>query len=87
MARVFNIYFSYDNAMYNAIVSVRSTAFFTEYTLTNYNESLEQLLPSNKIISKSPNHFIFQNATSEYSEILMKAIIDAVTEHLQTMKA
>ncbi|MFL5788952.1 MAG: hypothetical protein ACJ748_12915 [Flavisolibacter sp.] len=87
MARVFNIYFLFDDTMYNAIVSVRTTPFFTEYTLTNYNESLDQHLPSNKIISKSPEHFMFQNVTTESSEALMKAIINAVSEHLQMMKA
>ena len=87
MARIFNIYFSFDDSMYHAIVSVRTTPFFTEYTLNNFNESLEQLLPGNKIISRAPDHFIFQNATGENSEALMNSIIMAVSEHIQTIKA
>lgn len=84
MARIFNIYFSYNDSIHNAVVSVRTTPFFTEYTLNNFDESLLQLLPGNKILSKSPNHFIFQNAVSENSTALMDAVIKAVAEHLQT---
>jgi hypothetical protein len=87
MARIFNIYFTYDSASYNAIVSVRTTPFFTEYTLLNFNEELKILLPGNKIISSTPEQFIFQNATSDHSITLMKEIIRAVREHLLTMKA
>ena len=68
--------------MHNAIVSVRSTPFFTEYSLNNFNEELMGLLPGNKIVSQGPNHYIFQNATPENSPALMKSIIRAVTEHL-----
>jgi hypothetical protein len=82
MARIFNIYFTYNGMMHNAIVSVRTTPFFTEYSLNNFNEDLLALLPGNKILSKSPDHFIFQNASSEHSPALMNAIIQAVAEHL-----
>lgn len=87
MARVFNIYFTYGNSMYNAIVSVRSTPFFIEYTLNNINEEILELLPGNKIISQAPNHFIFPNASTENSEVLMRAIIMAVSKHLQATEA
>jgi hypothetical protein len=82
MARIFTINFSYDNIYYNAVVSVRNTPFFVEYTLTNFNEDLLEKLPGNKIISKETGHYIFQNASSEHSESLMKSIIKAVSEHL-----
>ena len=82
MARIFNIYFTYNDVMHNAIISVRSTPFFTEFTLNNFNEELLELLPGNKILSKGPDHFIFQNASSENSSDLMNAIIKAVAEHL-----
>jgi hypothetical protein len=87
MARVFNIYFTYNNQTHNAIVSVRTTAFFTEYTLNNFSVELLDLLPGNKIISKGPDHFVFPNATSENSTALMNEIIRAVTEHLQATEA
>ena len=87
MARIFNIYFSYHEQMYSAIVSVRTTAFFTEYTLNNFNEELLELLPGNKIISRGPDNFIFQNANTQHPDELMNAIIKAVSEHLQTTEA
>ena len=87
MARIFNIYFLHENLQHSAIVSVRNTPFFTEYTLNNFNEDLLRYLPGNKIISRSPEHFIFQNATDEHSTELMGAIIKAVTEHLHATKA
>lgn len=68
--------------MHNAMVSVRTTAFFTEYTL-NFDEELTELLPGNKIISTSPEHFIFQHASSSESTPLMKEIIRAVSQHAQ----
>jgi len=87
MARIFNIYFPHDDLVHSAIVSVRNTPFFTEYTLSNFNEELLKFLPGNKIISKSPEHFMFQDATEQHSTQLMTAIIKAVTEHLHTSKA
>ena len=87
MARIFNIYFNYDDLMHNAVVSVRTTPFFTEYTLNNFNEELLELLPSNKILSRGPDNFVFQNASSENSNELMSAIIRAVAEHLQATEA
>ncbi len=80
MARVFNIYFSYKNTMRNAIVMVRKTPFFTEYTL-NFDEEVLQVLPGNKIISTSADHFIFQHATGNESSPLMKEILTAVSQH------
>lgn len=73
--------------MYNAVVSVRSTPFHTEYTLNNFDDELLELLPGNKILSKSPGHFIFQNTAPENSSDLMSAIIKAVSEHLHATEA
>jgi hypothetical protein len=87
MARIFNIYFNYNQQMHNAVVSVRTTPFFTEYTLIDFNEQLLELLPGNKIVSRGPNHFIFKNASDENSSALMQAIIKAVTEHLHATEA
>jgi hypothetical protein len=87
MARIFNIYFAFGGMMYNAVVSVRSTPFHTEYTLNNFDDDLLGLLPGNKILSKSPGHFIFQNTSSENSADLMNAIIKAVSEHMHATEA
>lgn len=87
MARVFNIYFVFEGMMHNAVVSVRTTPFHTEYTLNNFDEEILGLLPSNKILSRSPGHFIFQSTTGENSTDLMAAIIKAVSEHMQATEA
>lgn len=87
MARIFNIYFFFDDMMHSAVVSVRTTPFLTEYTINNFNEELLSLLPGNKILSQGPDHFVFQNASSENSTALMNAIIKAVSEHLHTTQA
>ena len=85
MARIFNIYFAFEGMMYNAVVSVRSTAFLTEYILINFDEELLELLPGNKILSHSPGHYVFQNASSKNSTALMNAIIKAVSEHMHSV--
>jgi hypothetical protein len=85
MAQVFNIYFTYENLTRSAIVSVRKTPFFTEYTLNNFDEELLQLLPGNKIISRSRNDFIFQEEPG-FSSVLMTAIIKAVVVHVGEMQ-
>jgi hypothetical protein len=87
MARIFNIYFVFEGLMYNAVVSVRSTPFFTEYTLNNFEEELLELLPGNKILSHAPDHFVFQNASPQNSSTLMDAIIKAVSEHMHATEA
>ena len=87
MARIFNIYFTHNHRMHNAVVSVRTTPFYTEYSLINISEELNSFLPGNKILSRDPGHFVFQGATPDNSTVLMNAIIKAVSEHLQTSKA
>jgi hypothetical protein len=87
MARIFNIYFAFEGMMYNAVVSVRSTPFHTEYTLNNFDDGLLELLPGNKILSQSPDHFVFQDASSSTSTLLMDSIIKAVAEHMHATEA
>lgn len=83
MARIFNIYFIYNDTMHSAIVSMRNTPCYAEYTLNDFDEDLLRELPSNRIISPCPKHFLFANATPENSIVLMNEIIKAVKEHLQ----
>ena len=87
MARIFNIYFSYNGLIQNAIVSVRTTPFFKEFTLNNIDESLLPYLPGNKIVSRSPGDFVFMNAGEKDPTPLMNAIIKAVSEHLHATEA
>lgn len=82
MARIFNIYFTYDDVLYNAIVSVHATPFFTEYILSNLDADLRMLLPGNKVLSQAPGHLFFQNISSLHSPDLMNEIIKSISRHL-----
>ena len=82
MVRIFNIYFNFGGQSHNAIVSVRTTPFFTEYSLNNIREDLTELLPGNKILSNGKDHFVFQHVAPHHSQALMNAIIKAVSEHV-----
>lgn len=82
MARIFNIYFTYEDVLHNAIVSVRTTPFFTEYTLGNLDSDLSFLLPSNIIISQETGKLFFQDISSHHSAVLMNEIIRSVKRHL-----
>jgi hypothetical protein len=82
MARIFNIYFTYDDILHNAIVSVRTTPFFTEYILGNLDEDLRMLLPDNRLFSQAQGEFYFENITTDHSEVLMKVLIKTIAHHL-----
>jgi hypothetical protein len=82
MARIFNIYFTYEEILHNAIVSVRTTPFFTEYTLGNLDEEIIRLLPGNKIIAKTRGELFFQHIAPHHSPLLMDAIIRSIQQHL-----
>ncbi|MDQ3279248.1 MAG: hypothetical protein M3Q06_13045 [Bacteroidota bacterium] len=85
MARIFTISFSFLGLTYNTVVSVRTTPFYQEYTLSNLEADVLLLLPGNKIISPSTRQFLFPNAGPAHSKELMNAIISAVMMHLQTV--
>jgi hypothetical protein len=87
MARIFSISFPYGGIEHNAMVSVRSTPFFTEYTINVFDEDLSELLPNNKVISTSPNSFTFSDSTSENVPQLMNSIIQAIVGHVHTLQA
>lgn len=87
MARVFNIYFSHNDKAYNAIISVRTTTFFTEYTLLHFDEDLLRLLPGNKILYTPEDGLFFQSAGPGNSVELMKELIRAVGGHLHATEA
>lgn len=87
MARIFNIYFTHEHADYSAVVSVRPTPFFTEYTLLNIDDNLLNMLPGNKIVSREHDQFKFRDAGKDASSPLMDAIIKAVAEHMHATEA
>lgn len=87
MARLFTINFTYNDAPYTTMVTVRTTPFYMEYTLTNLEAELLLLLPGNKIISPSPKNFLFPNASSQHSTELMNSIIKEVALHMQAVNS
>jgi hypothetical protein len=75
----------HEGIAYNAMVSVRTTPFFMEYTITMLDESIAEQLPNNKIISTSKDSFVFSDSTSENSKELMEQILQAVSSHMQAL--
>ena len=86
MARIFTVSFSFDNEVYNTMVTVQTTPLYVKYTLTNLDADLLSLLPGNKIISPAPRQFVFPNATFQNSSVLMNSIIKAMSVHLLAVK-
>jgi hypothetical protein len=84
MARIFSIQFDHEGIMHTAMVSVRTTPFFTEYSINMLDDALMQQLPGNKIVSTNPNQFTFLNTPVNDQTPLMESIIHAVSSHLQT---
>ena len=85
MARIFSISFLHKGFSHNAMVAVRTTPFFTEYTISVFDELLAVLLPNNKVISTSQNNFTFPDATDQNDPQLMNDIIKAIAEHVHSM--
>jgi hypothetical protein len=86
MARIFSINFFHDGYPLTAMVSVRVTPFYTEYSIGMLPDEIAQELPGNKIIATGQNQLIFANATLDHSTELMQNILIAVADHLQTTK-
>ena len=87
MARIFSIHFTYKGEAQNAMVSMRDTSFFAEYTVLMLAPSIADLLPNNKIISTSKDSFVFSDSTKENVPALMQVILEAVVGHMQTINA
>lgn len=87
MARIFNIYFTYEDTLHSAIVSVHPTPAATEYIIGNLDGDLRLLLPSNKIVSASPDGLTFLHTTPQHPAGLMEAIIASLLKHLHESNA
>ena len=87
MARIFSIHFTYEHVMRHAMVSVRTTPFFTEYSVAMLDEAIAGQLPNNKIISTSKDSFVFSDSAQANAPQLMAAILFAVKGHVQTINA
>lgn len=83
MARIFTINFLYEGADQSAMVAVRTTPFFTEYTLSMITPEIMQQLPCDRVISTA-NHYRFAE-TSETATELMEEILKAIASHAHTI--
>lgn len=81
MARIFNIYFTHDDVLHSAIVSVRNTPLLTEYILGNLDEELRKTLPSN-VVTATDIELRCQNGTESHPHSLMNAITKSLAAHL-----
>ena len=86
MARIFSIHFTYQGMSHHAMISVRTTPFFAEYTVAMLDETIAPFLPNKKIISTG-NNFIFSDSADENEPQLMTAILQSLASHLQAVKA
>lgn len=87
MARIFSIQFTYEGVQHHAMISVRTTPFFTEYSVAMLGESIADLLPNNKIIATTKDNLAFSDSASENAPALMHAIIKALAGRLQAVDA
>jgi hypothetical protein len=85
MARIFTIRFTYEDNFHHAMVFVKETPFFTEYKLNMLEYDLLKLLPSDKVISSTTDHFTFWNYDGQEYSDLMKEIIRAISEHIHSV--
>jgi hypothetical protein len=77
----------HDGIEQHAMVTVRTTPFFTEYSISMLDEDLAAQLPNNKILSTSKDHFVFLDAAKENAPRLMENILQGIAHHLQTLQA
>jgi hypothetical protein len=84
MARIFSIQFDYEGMVHSAMVTVRTTPFFTEYSINMLDDELMQQLPGNKIVSTNSATLAFMNTSPKEVSPLMACILNAVSHHLHT---
>lgn len=87
MARIFSVSFIHRGLTYNAMVAVRTTPFFTEYTISIFDELLAALLPNNKVLTTVVNSLTFSDSTEANDPQLMDDIIKAIAEHVHQVQA
>ena len=87
MARIFSIDFTYEGMLCHAMVTVRDTPFFTEYSIHISEEEVAALLPNNKMISVHKDSYEFSDSTSRNAPSLMNLLIHTVSDHIRTLHA
>jgi hypothetical protein len=81
MARIFSINFFLEGSTHNAMISVRTTPFHTEYTVSMLDADLSSQLLSDRIVSSAPGQFVFQNVPLNNYTRLMHELIRVVSDH------
>lgn len=81
MARIFSIEFSLDGSTHHAMISVRTTPFYTEYTVSMLDADLSAHLLSDRIVSSAPGQFVFQNVPLNNYTRLMHELIKVVADY------
>lgn len=87
MARIFSIDFMHEGNLCHAMVTVRDTPFYTEYSVQISDEEVAAQLPNNKIVSSYQDNYIFSDSTSQNSSALMEELIHAIAGHIRTLHA
>lgn len=87
MARIFSIYFTYDDSLRSAIVSVRQLPEQTEFVLGNLDEEIYKLLPGNTLVLSPAGSLFFkdQPVVNEPAE-LINTVIESLAQHLAAAK-
>lgn len=81
MARIFSISFFLEGSMHHAMISVRTTPFHTEYTISMLDAELTSQLLSDRIVSSAPGQFVFQNIPHGSYTRLMHELIRVVADY------
>jgi hypothetical protein len=81
MARIFSIDFFLEGNTHHAMISVRTTPFHTEYTVSMLEPKLAAQLLSDRIVSSAPGQFNFQNVPLNNYTRLMHELVRAVSDH------
>ena len=81
MARIFSIDFFLEGSTHHAMVSVRTTPFHTEYTISMLEPELITHLLSDRIVSSAPGQFVFMNVPLSSYTRLMHELIRAVSDY------
>ena len=80
MARVFTINFTHKGQDRSAVIAVRPTPFYTEYSVSLFDEDIAHDLHSTTIVSSTNEKFRYLDCLQETE--LMQKIILGVSEHL-----
>lgn len=87
MARIFSIDFMHEGNQCHAMVAVRETPFFTEYSVQISEEEVAAQLPNNKIVSAYKGNLIFSDSTAQNSSALMDELLHAILGHIRALQA